>query len=54
MSVTKHPYEPDWQIPLGVRAIQDLPGGLHCRGRSQYRGVGGWMGRATGEDPVER
>jgi len=21
MSVTKHPYEPDWQIPLGVRAI---------------------------------
>jgi len=20
MSVTKHPYEPDWQIPLGVRA----------------------------------
>jgi len=21
MSVTKHPYEQDWQIPLGVRAI---------------------------------
>jgi len=19
--VAKHPYEPDWQIPLGVRAI---------------------------------
>jgi len=23
MSVTKHPYEPDWQIPLGVRAIAE-------------------------------